>query len=152
MIKLRWVGLKRFRRDMDRGAKKLRPALRRNLGLAAEAVVGEAQRHGFRGSRTRARFRISGGRRVARIPPWPVTSPPSKLGVFTGFYRRAISKDIKQSGRRLTAEVGPVGVRYARAHEFGVGRMPERPVIGPAVKAQEKYVYRLLGRTFEVLR
>ena len=152
MIRVRWIGRKKFERDMKRAARRLPSEMHRRLAMAGEAIVGEAQAHGFQGERTRALYRISGGRRVARKPPRAVTSPPNKLGVFSGAYRRAMSYEITGRKRHLNAEVGPVQIRYAPAHEFGLGNMPQRQVLTPAIKAKEKLVFALLGKTFNVLR
>ena len=133
-------GLRTLRRHIATAARNLQSRMDQNLRLASELIVEEAVREGFQGSRTRAR-------RKKR----PVTAPPRKLGIDTGFYRQAIGYSIGGPTRSRTSEVGPAGVAYARAHEFGIGHMPKRPVIGPAVSATEDKVFKLIGKTFEVL-
>jgi hypothetical protein len=101
---------------------------------AGELVIGESKRQ-FVGSRTRSLYAISGGRRVRRNPPRPVTSPPNKLGVFEGRYRQAITQDVRHTGHFWETEIGPEGIPYARVHELGIGRMPKRPVMQPGLEA-----------------
>lgn len=149
-ISVRVLGLRRLQRTFARAKRGLLGATRSNLEKASLVLVGAAQKQ-FEGERTRARYKISGGERVERDNPRPVTSPPDRLGVFTGNYRNRITFDIKKSGRKLTAEVGPAGVPYARRHELGI-RTPERQVLTPAVKESADEIFRILGTSFEVLR
>ena len=133
-------GLRKLRRDMRSAEQRFTAQMDHQLKLAAETVVGEAQRSGFQGERTRARMK---GR--------PVTSPPNKLGIFEGTYRRAIGYDLMGPANNRVAEVGPATIKYARRHEYGTKGMPKRPVMGPAVDATQDQVFKLLGRTFKVL-
>lgn len=144
------LGLGELRSDTKEAEQKIRPELRKNLELASQLVVG-ATGHQFRGSRTRAKYMIRGGRRVRRKPPGIVTAPPHMLARFEGYYARAISYTVSQAGNKLTSEVGPVAVAYARRHEFGTLGMPRRPVLTPAVEQTEKQVFALLERSFRVL-
>jgi hypothetical protein len=149
-VRVRVIGAKKLQRALDKAAKQFNPLLRRNLAKAANVVVGESQKQ-FVGSRTRAEYRISGGRRVRRKQPRPVTAPRNKLAVFEGTYRRQISYKVRGRKRRLVAEIGPVGIRYARVHEFGTHGQRRRPVMGPGLKNATPAVTRILGRTFSAV-
>lgn len=149
-IRIRFIGRKEFQREMERAAVRFNPELAKNVRKAGEIIIGQARKE-FKGERTRARFKISGGRRVTRKPPRAVTSPPGKLGVFEGTYRKQISQSLSRSGKSIKSEIGPVGVPYARRHELGTQGMPRRQVLTPAVKKTEKDVVRILGRTFGVV-
>ncbi len=142
-LKLKILGDKALRRHVDRAAKRLPSAIERNLARAAALIERDAKRN-IHGSRTRA---IRKGR--------PVTAPPGVLGVDTGRLRQSISFDVSRKGRRWTAEVGPQRVPYARIHEFGGkaghANIPKRPYLGPAVEKNRELVFRLIGRSFEVL-
>lgn len=142
-IKVTFIGEKKLLKDLRAAKDKFNPRLRQQLAKAAEVVVGKARQQ-FVGSRTRSFYRISGGKRVARRPPWPVTAPPKKLGIFSGHYRKQISKTVKGRGRRLYAEIGPVGIRYAAVHEFGTHGQKKRPVLGPALEQSRGEVERIL--------
>lgn len=135
------LGLGDLRSDTKEAEQKIRPELRKNLELASQLVVGATGRQ-FRGSRTKA---------LRAKPRRPVTAPPHMLARFEGFYARAVSYSITQAGNKLTSEVGPVAVAYARRHEFGTLGMPRRPVLTPAVEQTEKQVFELLERSFRVL-
>lgn len=143
------LGLRRLQRTFARARRRLLGVTRSRLEKASLVVVREAQRQ-FEGERTRAVYEIKGGKRKRRESPRPVTSPPDKLGVFTGNYRKRITFDIKKGNRKLIAEVGPAGVPYALRHELGT-RTPERQVMTPAAKESADEVFRILGTSFEVL-
>ena len=150
-LKIKILGAKRLRRLLRRAAAKFEPEMAKNLRRAGEILISEAQKQ-FKGSRTRARFKIMGGRRVARSTPRAVTAPPNKLGIFTGQYRKSISQDVRRRGRRRwETEVGPVGIKYARTHEFGRGRIPKRPVLTPALKKSTPKFVGVLEGTFGVI-
>jgi hypothetical protein len=135
------LGIDRLNRDMRRASHLFRPTMRKNLGLVLEEMTGWAKENRFQGERTRAR-------RKKR----PVTAPPKILGIDTGHYRGAVSYDMKWKGKTLSAEFGPMGVKYARVHEFGLGVMPQRQVIEPTIDEFTEDVFRVLGKTFRVLR
>lgn len=137
---LKILGLKEWRRDLGAAARKIPGEQLKNTRKAAEIIVGQARKE-FKGSRTRAR-------RKKR----PVTSPPDKLGVDIGTYRKQISATVRRRGKSVVAEVGPVGLVYPVLHEYGLGRMPKRQVITPAVEKTEDKQIALIGRTFKVLR
>lgn len=61
----------------------------------------------------------------------PVLPPPGPLVARTGHLRRSI-----QSG--AINNIGWVGtnVKYGAYHELGIGKMPERPFIGPSFKGK----------------
>ena len=145
------LGLKELKDDVKDAERDFATEVERNIRDAADMVVGLAQRN-FRGSRTRALYMIRGGRRVKRKPPRPITSPPHMLGVFEGTYKRAISRDVRRNGKMVTAEIGPVGIRYARRHEFGTLGMPQRMVLTPAVEDSRERNFAMLGQSFRVLR
>lgn len=145
------LGANELRQELATAGASVPGELEKNVRRAGEIVTSAAQRN-FKGSRTRALYQILNGKRVRRKPPWPVTSPPDMLGVFEGTYRRAISYDVTHVGTRVTAEVGPVKVVYAPVHEFGLGRMPARPVLTPAVESNKERVFAMLGMTFQVLK
>lgn len=149
-IGVRIVGATELRREIETASRRVVPEAEQNVRKASEVVVGAALRQ-FKGSRTRALYEISGGKRIARKPPRPVTSPPDKLGVWEGTYRRAITYDVSRRGKQVESEVGPVGIAYARRHEFGILGMPQRQVITPAVEETKDRVFGLIARTFEVL-
>ena len=138
-----------FARNTKRAARKIPRAAEERIREAAEIAIGSMKKQ-FQGERTRARFKISGGRRIARKPPRPVSAPGNRLGVFEGTYRKSITSKIVRSGKNVDAIVGPFGIRYARVHEFGIGT-PKRPVLGPGIKAVEDEIFELVGTTFEVL-
>lgn len=148
---IQWVGLIPLERDLTKASLSFGAEVEKNLRLASEGVTTEAKRN-FRGSRTRSLYTIRGGRRVKRNPPLPITSPPNMLGVFEGRYRQAITYSVSKSGSRYLSEVGPVGIPYAPAHEFGTGRLPARPVLTPAVEKRQEETFRLIGLSFRVLR
>jgi len=139
-----------FDRNLKRAKKKLPGEIEKNLSKAAEYVIGQAKQE-FQGERTRALYMIKGGRAVRRKNPRPVSSPPGKLGIFEGTYRKAITKRIVRSGRYIDALVGPFGIAYARRHEFGTGGMPKRPVLAPAIAKTQHIVEKLIGESFDVL-
>lgn len=150
-IKIRFLGVTAMRRQLDRAQRRFGPEMEKNLRKSGEIVVSAAKRE-FRGNRTRALYEISKGRRRKREFPRPITSPPHMLGVWTGQYRKSITYDLRHKTRRTYAiEVGPEGIIYARAHEFGIGRMPQRQVLTPGVKKSERKVVQLLGTTFKVI-
>jgi len=153
-MRVRIIGAKRSRRELEKSRRRFQPAVEKNLRAAGEIIIGQARRE-FKGSRTRSLYSISGGKRKRRNPPRPVTSPPRKLGVFEGTYRQSISMDLKdsrrgRSGRRWVAEIGPT-VIYAHRHEFGTKGMPQRQVLTPAVKKKQREVFKRIGRSFKVV-
>lgn len=155
------LGLSQFGDAMSKAADQFPTKAKTNLGKAAEIVIANAQYEQMGGNRTRAYFKVSGGRLVKRRfrgnQKPNVTAKPDQLGILFGFLRRSISADVKQvSLRKYQAEIGPKGVPYARIHELGgmTGRghkvkMPKRPYMAPAEKATREDVLKLLGRTFE---
>ncbi|RMF18882.1 MAG: hypothetical protein D6760_13535 [Deltaproteobacteria bacterium] len=150
MIGIRVLGLRRFREDIAHENALRKSRIGAKLARAAEYVASDAKRN-FKGERTRARYMIKGGRRVRRKHPRPVTSPPNMLGVFEGTYRRAITWTLRRSGREIVAEVGPSGIKYPPAHEFGTHGMPKRPVLTPAVEKNRQRVFRLLGAAIRIV-
>ena len=142
-IGLRIVGRRALQRWTARTAKRIPSEIERNLHRAAQLIEASAKKN-IHGSRTRARRKHR-----------PVTAPPHVLGVDTGRLRQSISYDVYRRGRRWNAEIGPQRVPYARIHEFGgtVGRarIPKRPYLGPAIDKNRERVFRLIGRTFEVV-
>lgn len=61
----------------------------------------------------------------------PVLPPPGPLVARSGHLRRSIKSDAK-------GNVGWVGtnVEYGAIHELGLGKMPERPFIGPSFEGK----------------
>lgn len=137
---LRILGRKRFERHTERAARRFRPTMQRNFGLVMEDMTSWAKEKRFRGERTRAYRK---GR--------PVTAPEGVLGIDTGMYRTSLSYETDHRGSNTRAEFGPVGIRYARVHEFGLGAMPKRPVVSPAIDEFNDEFFRVLGKTFRVL-
>lgn len=148
------TGLEKSKRAMGKTAKVFPRQLEKNMRLAGEIVIGAARKQ-FKGSRTRAIYSISGGRRKKRKKPRPVTSPKDKLGIFEGAYTKSISLDARVTGpkkrRTFIVEVGP-SVVYAAAHEFGTGNMPQRQVLTPAVAETANQVFRLIGKSMKVMQ
>lgn len=144
-------------RNLDHWRRRCQEAQRRVSRELSQcgARIGEVVRREaisqFAGERTRALYQIVGGKRRKRKRPRPVTSPPHQLGIFSGLYRRTISYQVTTSGRAVRVEVGPVGIQYPRAHEYGLGRMPKRPVLEPAVAAARPVVERIWRRPVEVI-
>jgi hypothetical protein len=132
-------------------AKAIESETGRAVAKAGEFVIGDSRLQ-FEGERTHALYEISGGRVTRRRNPSTVTSPANKLGVFEGTYRKAISQEIAHSGSLWSTEVGPVGIPYAAAHEFGTARLPRRPVLGPGVDAALPKIDRVLGAVVRVIK
>lgn len=149
-VGVRIVGATELRRELETARKNVMPEAERNVRRASEVVLGSAVRQ-FQGSRTRSLYEIKGGKRVTRKPPRPVTSPPDRLGVFEGTYRRGITYDVSRTGKIVQSEIGPVGIVYAHRHEFGILGMPQRQVLTPAVEETKKRVFEIIERTFTVL-
>jgi phage gpG-like protein len=151
-IGIRIEGTEEQARDLERAGDRLPQALDTQLRLASELIVGASQRN-FKGERTRAEYEIKGGKRVRRKTPRPVTSPANMLGVFEGRYRQSISYTVtRHQNLTLSSEIGPVGVIYAPVHEFGLGVIPARPVLTPAIDSTRDRVYGLIGHAFKVVR
>lgn len=152
MIKFKIIGLDDLRRDVAKAADELPPEINQNVAKAAEIVLGAALEN-FKGERTHALYEIHGGKRRKREIPRPITSPPEMLGVFEGTYRKSITTSVQRLGKSTTAEIGPVGIRYAPVHEFGGGNnIPARPVLTPAVADTAERVFDLIGQSFRVIR
>jgi len=152
MVGITLVGFQPLGKDADGWKTEIPTKFEKQMARVGEIVVGNAQRM-FKGSRTRAKFMIKGGKRVKRKGKGrAITSPPHQLGIFEGTYRKSISYEVKRYSDKVTTTVGPVGIKYARVHEFGIGPMPERPVLGPAVDKSIKKAERLLGISLEVVR
>ena len=64
----------------------------------------------------------------------------STLASKTGL-RHRITKRGTTSGKTVTVKVGTdlnnKGVVYPRLHEYGIGKMPERPWLRPSIKAKQ---------------
>lgn len=135
MIAILMIGVAQVEREFEVRAAQMPSNAERFVRRAGEIIIGESRKQ-FVGSRTRSRYEIRGGKRVARHPARPVTSPADKLGVFEGTYRKQITQDVRRvaSGTYET-EIGPDGIPYARVHELGIGRMPKRPVMAPGLEA-----------------
>ena len=146
------IGTKKAAREMKAAASKFEPQMKRNLRKAGEVVIGEAKKQ-FQGIRTRAKYLPGGPKgRTLRDPPRAVTSRPHKLGTFTTTYKKSITQEMKQTGKKKwSTTVGPQGAPYARSHEFGLGHMPKRQVLTPAVKKATPKVVKLIGATFKVI-
>jgi hypothetical protein len=71
----------------------------------------------------------------------------STLASKTGMIMR-IHYLLKRTGSEVTGQVGMNltnrGYNYPAAHEYGKGRMPERPWLRPAVAAHQKELYELI--------
>jgi len=150
MLNVRLVGDKKFKKELERGARRIIPETEKRLRRVSAFVVGDAQKQ-FKGSRTRALYKISGGRRVKRKKPRAVTSPANKLGIFTGQYRKSISFAIERKRRKLRSVIGPVGIIYAAVHEFGTHGQKKRQVLTPAVKMNEQRITRELGKVWRTV-
>ena len=145
------LGGKRLERDLALAAKDLLPAMVRNTKKAAAVVVGQAQRNVTGGTRTGAKYRIKGGKKVRRKKPLPVTAKEGQLAVFEGRLRGSISADIQvQGGKVVQAEVGPT-VDYGKDHEEGLNGQKKRPFLGPALEQTKEEVFRLIGKSFRVI-
>lgn len=145
------LGANEFRQELATAGASVPAALEDKIRKAAELVTNESKKN-FKGWRTKALYEIVNGKRVRRKPPLPVTSPPDMLGAFENHYKKAISYSVTHAGTRVTAEVGPIGIIYARVHEFGLGRIPPRPVLTPAVEKTTERIYKYIGMTFQVLK
>jgi HK97 gp10 family phage protein len=82
---------------------------------------------------------------VAHSQKTYLTGPrPEKLGVITGRLRRSIHTRIaEEGGHKLRLEIG-TRVSYARRHEEGIGRMPERPFLRPAIRDKQSKVVKMV--------
>ena len=65
------------------------------------------------------------------------------LAVQTGRLRRSINERVTVSKDRVTAQVG-TNVKYGRAHEEGLGKMPERPFLRPSIEEKKPRVMELI--------
>ena len=65
------------------------------------------------------------------------------LAVQTGRLRRSINERVTVSKDRVIAQVG-TNVKYGRAHEEGLGKMPERPFLRPSVEEKKPRVMELI--------
>lgn len=95
---------------------------------AAAAVVGHAQKRHLRGPKMPRG--VSGG------------FSGSTLSAPTRRLRGSLSQKVKVTADRVVARVGTNvtnrGYSYPRAHEFGLGKMPERPFLRPSVEAKRE--------------
>ena len=73
----------------------------------------------FRTERTSKRNYLSGAR-------------PEKLGVVTGRLRNSIKTRVFKRYNKFVGEIG-TNVIYGRTHEEGLGSMPKRPFLQPAL-------------------
>lgn len=148
-MKIKWIGLARFQRKAGDASRKIPRALRERLTKGAAVVIRTGARKYFKGERTKA-IRSHKPPYRRRKSPRPITSPPDKLGSFTGAYRNKMGFDVRRRGRGAEAVLGtPADIgKYAAAHEFGLGRMPARPVFSRAAKDEEDFIVRQLGLTF----
>jgi hypothetical protein len=157
-LKVAILGRKKLEGDLRKAQARFIPELERNMGLAADIVLGDAQRR-IRGSRFRALYqgRTTKGFPIPRKKPRAITAKANETGVDRSRLRQSASSEVKRrGGRAVDAEIG-FGVVYAPVHEkglragFGNRPMPRRPFLGPAIKAKAEAVFRILGKTFKVL-
>lgn len=149
-IRVEIIGGKRMERDLTAARVKFRPAMERNVTKAAALVVGQAQRNVTGGTRTGAKYKIKGGRKVRRKKPLPVTARPGQLAVFEGRLRQSITAEVSAKGETVDAEVGPL-IHYGKDHEEGLNGQKKRPFLGPALDQTREAVFRLIGKTFRVV-
>lgn len=149
-VRVEIIGGKRLERDLTVAGVKFRPAMERNVTKAAALVVGQAQRNVTGGTRTGAKYKIKGGRKVRRKKPLPVTAKRGQLAVFEGRLRQSITADVSVHGKVVEAEVGPL-VHYGKDHEEGINGQKKRPFLGPALNQTKEEVFRLIGKTFRVI-
>ncbi len=145
------LGRKRLERDLDVARIRLLPEMVRNVTKAATLIVGQAQRNVTGGTRTGAKWRIKGGKKVRRRNPGPVTARSGRLAVFEGRLRNSITADIRKVRRRIVeAELGPT-VDYGKDHEEGLNGQKKRPFLRPAINALQERTFKLIGAAFRVL-
>lgn len=66
--------------------------------------------------------------------------------------RQRLAVRAKKRGSRVTISVGTNltnrGYSYPRAHEYGLGKMPERPWLRPSVKAKKKRLLAVIRKRY----
>lgn len=78
----------------------------------------------------KAMFFVEGKAKAGFAEGGPVRKPPGPLVARTGHLRRSIKSGVKDH------RIGWVKatVSYGRLHELGIGRMPARPFLRPAIE------------------
>ena len=109
---------------LNRFSKQAKPRLR--AGIRDSAIILESQVKDNLSGPSHTRFPGNGN-------PFP--------GVLTGRLRSSVNFVTTDEG--LTAMIGP-NVVYARIHEFGGGKIPERPYMKPAMDAKHDQIRRIL--------
>jgi HK97 gp10 family phage protein len=61
--------------------------------------------------------------------------------------RNSIALSVTADPGKISATVG-TNVPYARQHEFGIGRMPERPFLRPSLRKKHQEVFNYLREAF----
>lgn len=82
-----------------------------------------------------------------RMPRGVGSLTKGTLAVISETLRRSIAFRVTAKPGEVRAEVG-TNVRYGRAHELGLGRMPARPFLRPSVDTKKPEVMRLLLEGF----
>ena len=120
--------LEQLKRKIERwGGVKGRLALMRGMEMVGEEVIAYARRTHLHGPRMPQG--VSGGLYGSTLD--------SKTGM-----RHRITKKSKIIGTDITVSIGTnltnAGVSYPRLHEYGIGKMPERPWLRPSVYKKRK--------------
>lgn len=123
---------KQFQQKVNRWAKENPKAVEEALAAGALMVSGEAVEKHLSGPTS------AGGGFFGE------SLSVGKRKGLGGTLRRSISERIK-GGKNPSATVG-TNVVYAPIHEYGLGRMPQRPFLRPSLEKRRKDVMELILR------
>jgi hypothetical protein len=125
-----------YKRKMERWGPKGIAAVERGMEETAERVLAYAKSKHLHKKMPRG---VTGG------------FSGSTLGSKTGM-RQRLTKKSEIRGTSVKIKVGTNltnrGYSYARAHEYGLGRMPERPWLRPSVKAKQSLLLRNIKKAW----
>lgn len=150
---IRLTGVRLFRAFLAVKAQLTGNAVEQTLRRVGERIARDAAKN-FQGERTRAKFVPSRKGRRRRKRPRGVSSPPDKLGSFTGQLRRSIGVRVEKSGFKVAVLVGPrARVKYAAVHELGYAplHIPKRPFLTPAFDKNKAWAERQLQRKINLV-
>lgn len=126
LIGFRILGLEAMIRKVQGAQRRVPDAIEQAMRQVTLIVAGRAQKN------------ITGSR---------ATNPPHVLGRVTGRLAGSITTRVSRRGPVVQGRVG-TNVVYGPPHELGLGRMPRRPYLAPALDASQKNIRDMLGRAF----